>query len=224
METNFQTSFIPKKIVIPPGVATHASYTGSIFMAVATILFIASLVGAVLTFAGKGLLETQQKSLKINLAENEKRFNVPLIEELKKANVKIDFVNQILKKHVAVSEVFAIIEGLTIDGVRFSSFEFSDNSMPSGGSAAMTKDAKTYKIKMKGLANSFSSVAFQSDVFSHSQKYGTNKVLKNPVLSDLAVDTDGNVSFNFTADVSASDISYEKAVTGESDATQNNIK
>jgi hypothetical protein len=70
--------------------------------------------------------------------------------------------------------------------------------------------SKSYKINMKGLANSYSSVAWQSDVFGRSDRYGTNKIIKDPVLSNLSVDEQGNVSFDFSANISESDISYSK--------------
>ncbi len=198
METNFQTSFIPKKPLLAH--EGHTAKSGaSLFMAIATFIFILSIAGAGVTFAAKVVLLKSQEKLKIDLAENEKRFNVPLITLLTRANAKIDLANQLTKNHIAVSEIFNIISRLTIDGVKFSSFEF------------LATD-KSYRIKMKGIANSFNSVAFQSDVFGSSQKYGTNKVIKNPVLSDLSVDPNGNVLFNFSAELAQPDISYEKTL------------
>lgn len=202
METNFQTSFIPKKVAFSQG-GGHSRSGASLIMVIASLLFVLSIAGAVFTFIAKTVLIKSQEQLKIDLAESEKRFNVPLITLLTRANAKIDLANQLLKNHISVSEVFNIISNLTIDGVRFSSFEF------------LAVD-KAYKINMKGIADSFNSVAFQSDVFGSSQKYGTNKVIKNPVLSDLSVDKDGNVIFNFSAEMAQPDISYERVLASES--------
>ncbi len=206
METNFQTSFIPKKPILSQQDAGHSHHVGaSLIMIIASFIFILSIAGAILTFAGKAILLSSQAQLKVDLADNEKRFNVPLITLLTRANAKIDLANQLLKNHITVSEVFKIISKLTIDGVRFSNFEFlaADNA---------GKNGKAYKINMKGIANSFNSVAFQSDVFGFSQRYGTNKAIKNPVLSDLSVDLNGNVVFNFSAEVAQPDISYENVL------------
>ncbi len=213
METKFQTSFIPKKpLVAEASVHTHGST--SILMIIGTLLFIVSLVLAGLTFVGKTLLLKVQDQSKINLAENEKRFNLPLIEDLKKANLKIDLAGQLLKNHIAVSEALAIVGGLTVDRVRFSSFEFSSGVDTPASAAAPSSQTSgpVFKIKMKGIADTFNSVAWQSDVFGRSQKYGTNKVLKNPILSDLSVDASGSVNFNFAADIVPADISYEKVL------------
>lgn len=182
----------------------------SILMVIGVLVFIASIGTATFTFAAKSYLLKSQETLKVNLAENEKRFNLPLIEELKKANTKIDLANQLLKNHLAASEAFHILAALTAEKIRFVSFEFSatDASASTGAPAV----AASYKVKMKGIADSFNSIAFQSDVFSRSQKYGTNKVLRNPILSDLVVDKDNGVNFNFSADLALPDISYEKTI------------
>ena len=202
METNFQTSFIPKRPLIPQ-VNIRPKSGASILIVIAVFIFIISVGGAGFTFVAKSILLKNQEQDKIDLADNESRFNVPLIEELKKANIKIDLAKELLKNHIVVSEVFNMISGLTVEGVRFTSFDFSAPD-------ALNQAGKSFRINMKGVANTFSSVAFQSDVFGRSQKYVTNKVIKNPVLSDLTVDTNGNVSFNFSAEVVGSDISYEK--------------
>lgn len=205
METKFQTSFIPKRpLISEQKMSTHRA-TMSIFMFVSVIIFIASVAGAVFSLLWKNVLVKSQEGYKVQLADSEKRFNISLIEELKKANTKIDLTKQLLKNHLAASELFAIISRLTIEGVRFTSFDFS----------APTKDADGIKISMKGIGNSFSAIAFQSDVFGQSQKYGTNKILKNPVLSDLVLDPNGNVSFTFTAIISPADVSYEKVLDSE---------
>ncbi|HEY4503880.1 MAG TPA: hypothetical protein VJJ28_02125 [Candidatus Paceibacterota bacterium] len=202
METNFQTSFIPKKPLIPQ-INVRTKSGASIFIILAVFIFIISVVGAGFTFVAKSILLKNQEQDKIDLADNEKRFNLALIEELKKANIKIDLAKELLKNHIVVSEVFNMIGGLTIDGVRFNSFDFSAPDI-------LNQAGKPFKINMKGVANNFSSVAFQSDVFGRSQKYGTNKVIKNPVLSDLQVDANGNVGFNFSAEIVGTDILYEK--------------
>lgn len=169
-------------------------------MFLGTLIFIASIAGAVFSVIWKGVLLQAQESYKADLVESEKRFNTNLIEELKKANTKIDLGKQLLKNHLAVSEVFGIVSRLTIEGVRFTSFDFSGAS----------KEGEGLKVSMHGVGNSFSAIAFQSDVFGQSQKYGSNKILKNPVLSDLNLDSKGNVGFTFTTTINPADISYEK--------------
>lgn len=113
-----------------------------------------------------------------------------------------------INNHLAVSEIFSIISKLTIAGVRFSSFDFS----------APSKDADGIKVSMRGVGSSFSAIAFQSQVFGQSQKYGSNKVLKNPVLADLSLDQNGNVGFTFTTTINPADLSYSKILDSTLDS------
>lgn len=199
METKFQTSFIPKKpLVIEQKI--HTSSGISIFMVISSLIFIGSIVWAGFTFVWKDVLLKSQADYKIRLADSEKRFDTSLIEDLKKANVKIDLGRQLIKNHLDVTEIFNIVSLLTIEGVRFNSLEFTTPANASDG----------IKINMRGVATSFSAIAFQSDVFGKSQKYGTNKILKNPVLSDLSPDINGNVGFTFSTTVNPEDLLYTK--------------
>lgn len=224
METKFQTSFIPKKPILAQE-SVHNSASTSIFMVIGLLLFLASIGAAGLTFVGKAYLLKAQEQAKKDLTSAEKRFNLPLIESIKKANLKIDAATKLVKNHIAVSEVLKIVGGLTAEKVRFTSFDFSaggSDGVAVGQENSNGQSQSTYKIRMKGVTDTFNSVAWQSDVFGDSKKYGTNKVLKNPVLSDLSVDAAGNVTFNFSADISASDILYEKALADELTAGETN--
>jgi hypothetical protein len=200
METKFQTSFIPKKPLVSDQRTFAKKSSTSILMIIGTLIFIVSVAGAAFTIVGKNLLIKTQEDYKARLAASEARFNTSLIEDLKKANNKIDLSIKLLKNHLDVAEVFSIISQLTIEGVRFNSFDFT----------ASTKDSEAVKISMRGVGKSFQAIAFQSSVFGQSEKYGTNKVLKNPILSDLSVDQNGGVGFTFTSSINPTDISYDK--------------
>lgn len=204
MDTKFQTSFIPKKPILMDQKTIKHSGGASVFMFISVIIFILSLAGAGFTFFWKDVLLKQQASYQVELEKAEKRFDIALIEKLKKANTKIDLANQLLKKHIAASEIFDIINSLTTEGIRFDNFEFT--------SPIATGDLA--RITVKGTGNSFSSIAWQSDVLGQSIKYGKNKVVKNPVLGDLILDEKGNVGFTLTAGFNPDDIYYEKVLTG----------
>jgi hypothetical protein len=205
METKFQTSFIPKKPLVSDSKVTNTVHHGSVslVMVIGTILFIASLGGAVYSVVWKQVLIKAQEKYKAELVESEKRFNVALIESLKKVDTKIDVSTLLLNKHLSVSEIFPILNKLTIESVRFNSFEFDK----------VSGESSDIKITMKGVARNYNSIAFQSDVFGSSQLYGNNKVIKNPIVSDLVEDDNGEVSFSFTGTLNPADLSYEKILT-----------
>lgn len=223
MDTKFQTSFIPKKPILMDQKVTHHSGSTSIFMFVSVLIFIFSMAGAVFSVIWKDVQTKQQTQYANDLKKAEARFDIATIEKLKNASVKIETANELLKNHLAVSEIFNIISLLTADGIRFTSFEFSPPSKSNDPNA--TDSSGGAKISMKGIGSSFSAIAWQSDVFGKSAKFGTNKVIKNPILTDLQLDpTTGNVAFSFTASINPSDLSYEKILIGADVVPEDNTQ
>ncbi len=213
METKFQTSFIPKKPFTPIGglnVRTSHSHTTSLFMTLATLLFVASLFAAGGMYFWKSYLLSAQESYKTQLAEREKQFNSDLIEELKRQNIKIDTAKNLILNHVATSQIFDIIGRLTIENVRFLSMDLT---------TAGTNSNEGIKISMKGYGTSLSAVAFQSDVLGKLEQYGLRKVVKNPILSDPSVDVGRTVSFGLSATIEPSSLSYKKSLDAQLSGT-----
>ncbi len=213
MDPKLQTSFIPKKPIVPVGgaaVPQQRHHGTSLFMTIGVFVFLASLVAAGGAYAWKGILTSSQETYKKELADREQRFNVDLIEELKRANVRIDLTSRLLADHLAISQIFDIVSRLTISKVRFTSLTIS-NGGPTGDGGL--------NIDMKGYGTSLSAVAFQSDVLGQLEQYGLRKVVKNPILSDPSLDTAGTVSFGFSATIDPSTIRYTTSVRGESEIT-----
>ena len=207
METKFQTSFIPKK----PASSTIGAFstssaprksTASIFMTIATVLFILSIAGAAGTYGYKQYLTNAQTAYKDQLAARENQFNINLIETLKAENVKIDIARQVLNNHVALSQVFDMISRLTIENVRFMNL---DVTVPTTGTDGV-------KIALQGYGTSFSAVAFQSDVLNQLDQYNLRKVVKNPIISNPTQGNNNTVTFGFSATVDPASLSYEKMV------------
>lgn len=208
METKFQTSFIPKKptasAIGSVSSAPHPKHGASIFMTVATVLFIASIVAAGSAYGYKQYLINDQVTQKENLAAREKEFNTDLIEKLKNQSIKIDYARRLLNNHLAVSQMFDVIGRLTIENVRFVSLDLSTptSNLDEG-----------IKVSLQGAGTSLSAVAFQSDVLGKLDDYGLRKIVKNPVITNPTLNTTGAVSFGLTAIIDPSTFSYEKLVT-----------
>ncbi len=185
--------------------------TTSYFMMAAVFLFIISIAAAGGMYFWKSYLESAQSAYKEQLTQREKQFNPNLIEDLKRQNVKIDLGKQLLVNHVATSQIFDIVQRLTIESVRFVNMDLTVNS--TGGDSV--------NVSMKGYGTSLSAVAFQSDVLGQLEKYGLRSVVKNPILSDPSLDNNGLVSFSFTATIDPKYLTYEKSLIGSSDAGQN---
>ena len=204
METRFQTSFIPKKTMVPMGGAS-APVTArggfSIYMTIAVLLFVASLGAIGGLYAWKAKLLTDRETYKKQLNAKEQQFKPAQIEELKKQNVKIDAGRDLINKHIAASGVFGFLSQLTIENVQFLSLDFS---VPEKGGEGI-------KISLKGQGTSLPALAWQSDVLANLEQYGLRKIVNNAAISDPSLDTKGLVAFGFTATIDPKSLLYTKA-------------
>jgi hypothetical protein len=217
MEPKFQTSFIPRKPVAGASTAVpvlrQPDRSGtSIFMMIAVALFVVSLVGIGGAYIWKAHLFSVQGKYKEILAKKEQQFNIDRIEQLKQFNVQIDTAKQLLKNHLAVSQIFGIISQFTIENVRFLSLDLTS---PVGG-------VGDFKVAMSGSGANLSAVAFQSDVLGALEQYGLRRVVKNPIISDPGLDQGGVVSFGFSATIDPASLLYEKTLMGQATTTGSN--
>jgi len=208
METRFQTSFIPKRPLSVPGSpsarpSSHHSL-GGIFMTIAVVIFILSLVSVGGAYLWKGYLTSAQASYRSDLANREKQFKPELIQQLEQQSMKINLAKQVLAGHIAASQVFSVIGALTAERVRFLSLDFNSPTTPGTGA----------KVSLTGYGQSLSTVAFQSDVLNTLSQYGLSNIVKNPMLSNPALNGDGTVAFSLSATIDPSVLSYQKYVTG----------
>lgn len=210
MDQKFQTSFIPKNISVSPsgGIVRerHGIRITSIYMMIAVFALIVSVGAIVGGLLWKQYLLSSQVSYKSQLAEREKQFNLDLIEQLKQINIQIDTTKQLLKKHIALSQIFGIIQQMTVSNVRFLSM---DVSSPNSKSNSAT-------ISLNGYGTNLAAVAFQSDVLGKLSEYGLQKIIKNPIISYPVLDSSGAVLFGFSAMIDPGSLSYEQSIIGSS--------
>ena len=213
METKFQTSFIPKKPTASAigglSPAPRHRPTASIFMTIAVLIFIASIVSAGGVYAYKQYLLSTKITYQQQLDARKKQFNLDLITKLNSENIKINKARNVLKNHIALSQIFDIIGKVTTENVRFMSL---DVTVPSAGSDV--------KISLQGYGSNLSAVAFQSTVLAQLETLNLRDVVKNPILSNPALGGNGNtVGFNLSAVVDPASLSYEKMVSPASSGT-----
>jgi hypothetical protein len=175
-------------------------------MTIAVLLFVVSLIGVGGAYLWKQYLISAQENYKQTLIEREKQFNIDQIEQLKQVNVQIDTAKKLLRDHLSVSQIFQIISKFTIESVRFLSLDLTAAATP----------GNDLKIAMTGYGTSFSAIAFQSDVLGSLEQYGLHNIVKNPILSNPALNQSGTVSFGFSASVDPANISYESLISGTS--------
>jgi hypothetical protein len=183
------TSFIPKKSLTSDS-AIRGTNTIGFFMLISLLIFIGSLVAAGAAFAYQAQQNKNLSDNKLSLQRSQSLYDPSAIQDLSRVDSRINNAETLLAKHVAASGVFTLLSSLTLASVSFSSFSYS---VQPDGSAA---------LKLDGQADSFSTVALQSD------QLGASKSLKNVIFSNIQVLSGAQVGFTVDAVVVPSVVSY----------------
>jgi hypothetical protein len=190
MENSFQTSFIPKKPIVPN--KTKEKKTKSLFLLITTTLLIISGVISVGLYVYKSQLVESRTSRSQSLSTIRSNFEENTIEELSLYNKKMETAKMVLKNHVVLSPLFSLLSEITIPEVQYNSFKHESED-------------KVLTVKLEGLALDYRSIALQANMFNDSR----NVYFKNVLFSNLNKDTNNNVKFNLEFEVDPSLISYE---------------
>lgn len=199
MDPQVQASFIPKKSLDTS--ARRGAGVGLLFL-LSLLIFIASVVAAGSSFLYQQYLNKTLADKKVSLDRAQGAYEPGTIQDLSRMDQRITQAKTLLSKHIAPSAIFAFLSTQTLEKVSFSSFSFT---LGSDGSS---------KLSLAGTADSFSTVALQSDQF------GSSKVLKDVVFSGITVDATGGVSFSVSATADPSLISYAATLQQASAPTQ----
>lgn len=194
METKFSTSFIPKTNIDP--VRGPVKKPLGLFAFLSTIIFFISAVVGAGAFGWHKYLEGRKATMKADLERNIKAFEPKTIDQYVRLDNRIISAKELLSKHVAVSYIFDFLQDKTLRSVGFTDFKYT---VAADGGATLA---------MNGLAKSYNAIAFQSTVF------GEERALKTPLFSNLDLDNQGDVVFNFSTGVEAGFIAYTRKASG----------
>jgi hypothetical protein len=122
MDTNFQTSFIPKKPLAEERVVapTHTS----LYSFIATLIFFASLAAGAGVYFYQASLAKSLTNSQSELAIARNSFEPTRIAMLEVLDRRITDSKQLLAAHVAVSPIFAALEADTLKSVQFTKFSY----------------------------------------------------------------------------------------------------
>ncbi len=177
-----------------------------LLMFVATIIFFISVLIAGGTFGWSKYLSSQKVKMKQDLDRNIKAFEPQTLQEYVRLNTRLNASQQLLSKHVAVSYIFDFLSENTLQSVSFNDFKYSVTADGSAG------------LSLNGIAKSYNAVAFQSEVF------GRERSLENPIFSNLDLDNQGNVIFNFATKLNPGFINYtRKAVQAAAEQNSGDV-
>lgn len=181
MEPNIKSSFIPSDTVqTKKSRGPINSGLTDIFVLGAIVLFIASLALGIGVFLYYQFLQSSLASKSEQIQRAEEAFEPGLIQELTRLDDRMRAGEAILHQHMAPSEIFALLQDLTLVNVSFSSFELA------------AADPGSISITLDGLARSVNSIALQADLFA---RHGA---ITSPIFSNINRDTQG-VRFEVTA-------------------------
>jgi len=194
-ESPINTSFIPKRNL-------RSGYSGarkstSITLVIALLLFISSSAVAGGVFLNKLLLVQSiegEKGLRAQLAKAQTVFSEDkkLFEDITRFDSKIRAAELLLREHVSLAPLFRLLNERTLQTIRFNSFTYG------------SVDGRM-NISLEGEAESFKSVALQSQEYVRSRRF------RDVVFTDLNVDGDGTVIFSLSMSVDPLLVSYIKS-------------
>ncbi len=194
-----QTSFIPKKSL---ATSSHGPRQPVGLLLLLSILIFAT---AGLVHLGVWLygsqLENQITAKRDQLKKAEAAFDPGILDVLNRLDAKITAASGdrqnagLLAKHISLVPLLDYLEQSTLPSIRFRSMKYTYS------------DSGPIDLKLTGVAGNYKSIALQSDVVSAP---GTSRVLRDLIFSDLNLDTQGGVSFNFSATVDPQIVSYRE--------------
>tara|TARA_B100000745_G_scaffold204527_1_gene135065 strand:- start:261 stop:977 length:717 start_codon:yes stop_codon:yes gene_type:complete len=193
MESNIKASFIPDKMPSAhSGGSAPKAPSGSavdILMLVAVVILAVSLALSAAVFLYDSFLNANVQRKGEQLQRAQQAFEPALVEELVRLDLRLQAANDVLSRHLAPSEMFNLLEELTLQSVSYSSLDYSIN------------EDETIAIRMKGKADSVNAVALQASVF------GQNNAIVSPIFSDIDLVSDG-VAFSVSATVNPAALRY----------------
>ncbi len=196
MDQNFQTSFIPKKPLAEDRMERPKSV--SVFLFFATVIFIASIVGAGAMYFYKASLTGQVEQMKADLKKAESAFEGDFIRQLQLTDKRIVAANAVLSNHIAVSPIFQELQNRTLKSIQFTKFSYAITG--SGPTAKIT-------VTMSGKSQNYTAIALESAMLVDNNKY-----FKDPVFSNLAPNDQGMVLFDLTFNVDPQLVLYKQAL------------
>jgi hypothetical protein len=202
METKFQTSFIPKKPVVEE---RRMGSSISLFLLLSIIIFLVSLGMGVWVYIQKDMLikniEKSAKEIKVN----KNSFELSSIEDIIRLNLRIKTAENLLDKHISIAPVFNFLEKNTLKQIRFKNFSFSSSGKDEKGNPSV-------KVTMTGQAlaspEAYKIISLQADIFGSQQN---RAFVRNTLLSDLSLGSDGGVSFSASMNVLPDYLSYSSS-------------
>lgn len=175
------TSFVPKQ---PVATSSRKQQSGTnLFFIIAGVVAIISIASSAGVLGYEMYLKNARDQKSADLALAQKSVDLDTVEGFIRLKNRLNTVEHLLDRHVALSEFFDTLESRTLQTVRFS------------GLSVAVEDDRSAEIQMEGVARSFNALAAQSSAIA------AEKRIKRAIFSDISVNENGTVAFSLTATV-----------------------
>lgn len=188
------TSFVPKQPVTTH-VRNQKSGQSVFFFIAAVVAGISALVAAGV-FGYELYLKNARDTKFAELTQAQQAVDLDVVEEFIRLRNRLTEVDRMLDTHIQLSMFFKTLEEKTLQTVRFNSLSLS------------VAEDRSAEVTMEGVARSFNALAAQSSAIA------SEKRIKRAIFSDIAVNTNGTVSFSLTATLDPRLITSAEAFPG----------
>lgn len=194
METEFRTTFIPKKPIVPQSTQTQipVSKPVGIFFVIAVIIFVMSLIIAGSAYGYKAYLQKDVADLSNQLIIVQRNLDPNTIKEFTVMDKRLRNSETLLNQHIVTSPLFSVLGATTLPTVRYTKMDMSFN------------EAGDLAVTMSGESDGYRSIALQS------QALAQNATLNDTIFSNFTVTPKGRVSFDVAFVIPKADLVFTK--------------
>lgn len=172
----YTTSFIPKKPVYAPKTGKIKSGKGPNFLSLlGLVFFLGSILMAGGVFVWKLQTQATIDSQISDLKKAQAEFDEKTIAAATRLNERIIAVKDLLDNHKAPSEVFSVLENITLETVRFRKLSY------------VTEEDGSISMMGTGQAIGFESVVLQSDEFGGTGSF------RDVIFSEVQSNVEGGI-------------------------------
>jgi hypothetical protein len=187
-QTKFNTSFIPKKQVATPKSSPIKKSGPNLFSMIGLFIFLGSILALAGVYGWKIQTENAIDNQISELEKARSEFDEQTIKEATRLNERIIAVEDLLENHLAPSNMFKILEDVTLETVRYNSLTYT-----TGEDGEIKITGSGFAVAPNTDQSGFESVVLQSDEF------GATGDFRDVLFSEVQTTQDGT-SVTFTLD------------------------
>ncbi len=202
-------SFIPKKPLVQKS-GFSANIPG--------ILLFLSIVALILSVGGyfiavyREQAENQDvQNLQIIINKAQEQFQPNQVVNMTRFDQKLKVAQDLLylnkepgaidpAMHITLLPLFKLLSDKTLKTVRFNDFKYTNT------------DNQKIELHLSGQAKGTGGIANYAAVAEQAREFSDTRLLQNVIVSDLNLDSNNNVTFNISADVDPTLVSYTEAL------------